>query len=185
MMRLVREHIREHYASRRPHRSPTAAREFCDPPLRPAGQRIRQHAQALCCALSVGRGSLLHCAFVWIECRRTLQIRRRVFQPHQPAIVQMRKDCSDRASTSLFAGRIRSPSPRIEVSEQDVVHGVVDGISLDQNSRKFSRRVISNFVCTRIRSSFHATSVIMVPDGPLTAARHSSGGKLDFNDTLS
>jgi len=133
MMRFVGEHVRKHCRAGGPGPRPTAAREFRDAPLRIAGQSIRQHSQALRCTLLVRRGGLLQRAAVRIERRGTLQMRRRVFDPREAVVVQMRKDRADRAAIPSFAGRLRPPRAPIEMREHKLVHRVVHGIRFYQH----------------------------------------------------
>ncbi len=93
MMRLMREHVRKHRPAGGPHRHPTPARKFRhSPPLRIPRQRLSQHPQTLLPTLLVGGRRLLHRAPRRIERRRTFQMRRRILQPHQPAVMHMRED---------------------------------------------------------------------------------------------
>jgi len=85
---------------------------------------------------------LLSCAAIGIERRRAFEVRGGVLEPYQAAIVQMGEDCGDRAATSLFTGRIRAPGPRIEIREQELVHGVVDGIGFEEDVANFGKCAI-------------------------------------------
>jgi len=104
VMRLVREHVREHAPSGGPRLRPTAAREFFNAAIRSGRKRVRQHAQALRGAFPVRGGSLLYGAAVRIQRRRTFQMRRGIFQPHKTAVVQMREDGGDRPAAAFLPG---------------------------------------------------------------------------------
>jgi len=140
MMRLVRKHIRKHRPASRPHRCPTPPVEFRYSPFRSASQSILEHPQTLLRALFVGRSSLLHRAPGRIERRRTLQMRCRVPYPHQPAVMQMRKQRSNCPPAPRLPGRLSPPSPRVKMRQQMLIHQIVDGVSLNQNRGKFCFR---------------------------------------------
>jgi hypothetical protein len=152
MMRLVRKHVCKHRPSSRPHRSPTPPVKPRHPPLRPASQRILQHAQTLLRALSMRCGSLLHRAPCRIQRHRTLQMRRRIPNPHQPAVVQMCKNRSNRPPASRLAQWLSPPSTRIEMRQQMLIHQIIHGVSLYQNRGKLCFR---SAVCTSTHSRSH------------------------------
>jgi hypothetical protein len=145
MMRLMREHIRKHRPTRRPHRSPTSSRKLGDPARMAASQCIRQHAQALLRTLRMRFRRLLHCALVRIQRCRTLQVRRRIPDPHEPTIVQMRKDRRNRPPATSLPQRLRPPCPRIEMRQQMLVHQIIDCIGFHQYGRKVFSRILKNF----------------------------------------
>jgi len=109
VMRLMREHVREHGPSRGPRLGPIAARELCNAAIRSGGESIRQHAQALRGASSVCGSSLLHGAAVGIDWRRTLHMRRGIFQPHKTAVVQMREDRRDSPAIAFITRNLGAP----------------------------------------------------------------------------
>jgi hypothetical protein len=126
MMRLMRKHVSEHRPSRRPRPRPTATPEFGHAPLLPARQGIRKHADTLRRALPVRSSGLSHRAPRRIQRRRTLQVRRRTLQPNQPAVMQMRKDRSNRPPAESASGQFRPPSPWIKIRHQPLIHRIVD-----------------------------------------------------------
>lgn len=140
MVSLVGEHIRKHRPTRRPHRHPTPPRELRDSPLCTARECIGQHPQTLLRAFLVRDSRLLHRAPKRIERSRTLQMRRRIPNPHQPAVMQMRKQRSNRPPAPFLTRRIRTPRPRIKMRQQNLVHGIVYGVRLDQNRGKLLSR---------------------------------------------
>jgi len=144
MMRLVGKHVSKHCPASRPHRSPTPPAKLRHAPISSARQRIGQHAQTLRRALFVGSSSLLHRAPVRIQRRRTLQIRRRIPYPNQPAVMQMCKDGSNSPSTPRLPQRRSPPSPSIKVRQKMLIHQIIDGISLDQNCREVAADVCSD-----------------------------------------
>jgi hypothetical protein len=88
----------------------------------------------------VRESSLLHGAAVGIEWRRTFQVRRRIFQPHQPAFVQMREDGPNRSPTAFLTRRLRAPGTRIEVREDELVHRIIARVSFQQGIANLSKR---------------------------------------------
>jgi len=141
MMRLMRKHISKHRPSRRPRPRPTATPEFRHAPLLSARQGIRKHPYTLHRALPVRRSGLSNGASRRIQRRRTPQMRRRTLEPNQPAVMQMRKDRSNRPPAESASRQFRPPSPRIKMRQQPLIHRIVDRICLDQNSGEFSRRI--------------------------------------------
>ena len=139
MMRLVREHVSKHRPAGWPSLRPTPAREFHHTPTRRCGQSIRQHPQALRPTFPMCRSSLLNRAMVRIQRRRTLQMRRRILQPRQPAVVQMREYRRDRSAAALFSRQLRTPSTRVQLRQNKLVHRVVARISFQQRIANLSQ----------------------------------------------
>jgi hypothetical protein len=75
-----------------------------------------------------GRG-LLQRASVRVERGRTFQVRRGMLEPYPPGVMQVGEDSGDAATVTWPAGRERAPGTAIEMSEQKLVHRVVDGIN--------------------------------------------------------
>ncbi len=165
MMRLVRKHISEHGTTSRPHRRPTPARKSRHTPPGTIRQCIGQHTQALPRTFAMCHRSLLHRAAKRVEGSRTLQVGRGILEPHQSAVVQMRKDGANRPPPSPRARHLSPPRAPVQMRQQNLVHRVVDGIRLHQNRRKFSRTAASRG--TPIRLPRHTTT-----SRCLTIARH-------------
>jgi hypothetical protein len=130
---LMRKHVRKHGGADWPFSQP-ATGEFRDPALGIVGQSIGKHAETLRRAFFVGGGRLLHRAAIWIEPSGTFQVRGGIPEPSEAAVVKVREDRGDgAASTTLRAGRLGAPSPRVEMHEKELVHRVIDGVSLLQD----------------------------------------------------
>jgi hypothetical protein len=156
MMGLVREHVRKHVPPGGPGLRPTPAREPGDAAIRSGRKSVRQHAQALRGASPVRGGSLLHGAAVGIERRRTLQVRRGILQPHQPAVVQMREDGRDRPAASLVTRQLRAPRTRVQLRKDELVHRVVARIGFEQRIANFGQCHVGRV--TSARSTHHRSS---------------------------
>jgi hypothetical protein len=139
MMRLVREHVSKHRPAGRPCLRPTPAREFRHTPTRRSGQSIRQHPQALRPTFPMRRSGLLNRATLRVQWRWTLQMRRRILQPRQPAVVQMRENRRDRSPAALFSRQLRTPSTRVQLRQNQLVHRVVARISFQQRIANLSQ----------------------------------------------
>ena len=156
-----------------PHRHPTPARKLRhSPPLRVPRQRLGQHPQTLLPTLLVGSRRLLHRAPRRVERRRTLQMRRRILQPHQPAVMQMREDCPNRTPMPLRPQRLRPPRARIQMLQQELVHRIVDGISFQQARTQRFRWKTTNHVEHPIRSQSHSTSATFQLFRNIILSRH-------------
>jgi hypothetical protein len=129
VMRLVREHVREHRSTRRPNGCPAAAQVFFHAAVWRTGKCVREHGQALPRALAMRPRRLLHRAAAGIERLRAFQVRSGIANPNQPAVVQVRKNRRDGASlASGMPGKGSAPGARIEALQDELVHRIVDGI---------------------------------------------------------
>src|SRR5260370_33472712 len=158
MVGLVREHISEHGPSGGPRWHPTVARELCNLAIRSARESIRQHPQALRGAFPVRGSSLLHAAAVGIKWRRTLQMRCGTLQPLETAVVQMREDGRDCPATAFFSRRVGAPCTRVEMGKDELVHGVVGRIGLEQGVANLGQRS-GGFEGHRVGLEGHGSSV--------------------------
>ena len=140
MMRLMGEHVTEHGGAGGPDRNPAPAREFGHEASRVRGQSVGEHAQTLSSAFLVRGDCLLDGATAGVERRRTLQVRSGMFDPHQAAVVQVGKDGGEGAAASLLSGRLRTPGAPVEMREQELVHGIVDGVDFKENVTQVGRR---------------------------------------------
>jgi hypothetical protein len=105
---------------------------FATRAIRSGRESIRQHAHALRGASPVRGSSLLHGAAAGIEWRRTLQMRRGILQPHKTVVVQMREDGRDCPATASLTRRLSAPRTRVELREDELVHGVVARLGFQQ-----------------------------------------------------
>ncbi len=140
MMGLVREHVGKHGASGGPRWHPTVAREFRDAAIRSGRQGIRQHAQALRSAFLVRGGGLLHGAAAGIEQRRTLEMRSCKPDPLAADIVQMREDGRDGPAIAFLTWRLGAPRTRVEIGEDELVHGVIARVGFEQGVANLGKR---------------------------------------------
>jgi hypothetical protein len=51
--------------------------------------------------------------------------------------VKVREDRGDGSPAALLSGRLSTPSLRVQVSKQELVHGIVDGVGLEQDIANF------------------------------------------------
>jgi hypothetical protein len=158
MMRLVREHVSEHGPSGWPRWHPTIATELCNAAIRSSRESIRQHAQALRGASPVRGGSLLHGAPVGIEWRRTLQMRRGILQPLNTAVVQVREDGRDGPAIPFLTRRLGTPRTRVEMSKDELVHGVVARVGFEQGVANLGQRS-AGLESHRVGLQCHGSSV--------------------------
>jgi hypothetical protein len=130
VMRIVRNHVRQHRGIRRPRLRPPIAAECVDSA---AGSRQsgRQHVAAACGTFSQSRPSLLLRASRVVERGRELQMRRRQPQPFPADIVNVREDGGD--SPSPASGQFRAPCRGIEVLEHDLIHAFVNRVTLHEH----------------------------------------------------
>ena len=130
---LVGEHVGEHGSSGGPWASP-AAEKFFDFAVGRSGERVGKHAEALRSAFAVRGGGLLHGAGVRVEPGRAFEMRGTIAQPQEAAVVQVREDGGDGSrGFSLYIGRLRAPDIWVDVGEQELIHGVVDGVGFDED----------------------------------------------------
>lgn len=131
---LMRKHVGKHRSSGRPRSPPAIPREFCDLPLLPRRQCIAEHAETQRRTSSVGGGSLLHRAAIWVERQGTFQVRRGIPEPGEAGVVKVREDRGNGATTTAFGSRrLGAPSPRVEVRKKELVHRVIDRVGFKQN----------------------------------------------------
>ena len=79
-------------------------------------------------------GSLFYGGTKGIEGNRAFEVRRRMLQPNQTAVVQMGKDSGNGAASAVFQpGQFGSPGARLKVLKQDLIHPVVGRIDFQQD----------------------------------------------------
>ena len=133
MVGLMRKHVGKHGAAGGPFSQP-ATGEFRDPALWLIRQRLGEHAEALHRAFSVGGGSLLHRAAIWIERSGTFQVRGGIPEPGEAGVVKVREDRGDGATTiAIGSGRLGTPGPRVETREKELIHRVIDRVGFQQD----------------------------------------------------
>ncbi len=134
MVGLVREHVGEHGGARRPNSCPASPRKTGDSAVRLRRESIGEHAEALRGALFVGSGSLFHGAAIGFERRRTLEMRSGMLDPYEAAVMQMSENGGNgAAAAAVDSAQLGAPSPRIEMLQQELIHGVVDGVGFQDD----------------------------------------------------
>ena len=134
MVCLVREHVGEHGRPGGPNSCPASARKLGDLAVRLSGESVGEHAEALRGALFVGSGSFFHGAAIGFERRRTLEMRSGMLDPYEAAVMQMRENGSNGATAAAVdSAQLGAPSPRIEMLQQELIHGVVDGVGFQDD----------------------------------------------------
>jgi hypothetical protein len=76
--------------------------------------------------------SLAHRAAVGIKRSGAFQVRRRIPQPDEAAVVKMHEDRSDGPAVVSGSRELRSPRLRVKVFEQELVHCIVGRIGFQQ-----------------------------------------------------
>jgi hypothetical protein len=140
MVGFVREHVGEHGASGGPGGHPTVAGELCNAAIRRCRESIRQHAQALRGAFAVSGSSLLDGAAVGVERRRRLEMRSVQSQPLETAVVKMGENGGDGPASAFLARGLGAPGARVEMREDELVHGVVARVGFEQGVANLGKR---------------------------------------------
>ena len=141
-------------------------------------------------------GGLADGAAVGIKWCGTLQMRCGIIQPHEAAIVEMREDCREWAAAAFFARRLCAPGARVEVGEDELVHGIVDSVDFEKGIANFGesglgcrrRKGSANIAGFRTRTHRGGIVILLRPgrqsfceprgrdrDGGVTAARFLTG----------
>ena len=128
MMRVMRDHVGDHGNTRRPGLRPSVALEVLDLPLRTQG--FTDHLSTKPRAPGERKACLPRCASAAVELRRKRKMGCGEPQPLAADVLHVSKYCRDRAGTA--ARRLRPPGSRIKFLQDDLVHPVVDRISLGQ-----------------------------------------------------
>jgi len=137
VMRFVGEHVGEHGRAGRPIACPTPAREFRHPPVGILRQRFFEHLETARGAFAMSHGGLPLRAAKGIERRRAFEVRRRMLQPNQTAVVQVGKDGGDGAAlAALLPQEFGTPRGRREMLEEDLVHSVIGRVCFEQTIAK-------------------------------------------------
>jgi len=131
MVGLMGKHVGEHGRPGRPRAEPST-RKFRDFAVGARGESVGEHAQTLCRALLVRAGGLPHCATPRVESSRTPEMWSVLSEPDEAAVMQMREDGRDGAM-SLCLGQLCAPGFRVKVGENQLIHCVIYGVSLEQN----------------------------------------------------
>ncbi len=133
MMRLVRNHVANHFHANRPGPCPAISAELCD--VACAAQRFRQHLAAASGAGGQSRARLSRRAARAIKLRWNLQMRRRKPHPLAANIVHVGKDRGYRADS---ARRLGSPRRRGKIFDEKLVHALISGKHLNRGPAEFT-----------------------------------------------
>jgi len=133
MMSIMHNHVSKHGSARRPRPGPAVAMELSDPAAW-AGEAFAEHFRAAFCAFPQGSARLSLRAFGTVEPDGQFDVGRGKPQPLAPYVVHMRKDGGD--SAPIPACRLRSPSFRIKMSEDELVHPFADSETLEERFAK-------------------------------------------------
>src|SRR5215472_16702044 len=125
MMSIVNDHVGEHCGADRPRPGPAVAMELLNAALRLA-QSFGQHFRTKLRTFLQRYTRLALRAARAVKFRRQLEMCRGESEPLAPDVVYMGEDRDYGASVA--ARRLCSPSFRIELSENELVHSFVDGV---------------------------------------------------------
>lgn len=128
MMRLVSNHVAQHFHSNRPGPTPAISAKLLDATSIP--ERFRQHVAAPGPARGQSHARLLRRAARPIKLRGNFQVRSRKPHPLAANIVHMRKNRHDGADST---GRLGSPRGRIEMFDKNLVHALIGGKHLNRS----------------------------------------------------
>ena len=150
MMRLMRKHVREHGGPPAGHTGTQLPRENFGTRRRGSGWTKHPSTFAGTAAHSSYAPPPLASKVSTVQDPaqlRTLQKR----QPNSSATpagscANAQRWPQSSALPPSCARQLRPPRPRVEMRQQQLVHRVVDGISLEQNRRDLTRRKITHFV---------------------------------------
>src|SRR5258707_12952280 len=120
MVGFVRKHVAEHFRSDLPRRSPAVSTKLVDAAT--AAQRFRKHLSAASGALGQSRAGLLPRAVRALQQSWNFQVRSCKPHPLRADIVHVRED---RRNSSGLAGRLRFPSDRVKMFDNNLVHAIV------------------------------------------------------------
>jgi hypothetical protein len=130
MMRVMRDHVRQHGGARGPRSCPPIAAERFNLAGRPR-QSVRKHVRAACCAFEESGLDLLLRAGGAVEPGGELQMRGGQPEPFAADVVDVREDGGD--CPPATPRRRGAPYSRMQVFEDDLVHTLIYGVTLHQN----------------------------------------------------
>jgi hypothetical protein len=136
MVGIVHNHVSEHGRAGRPCSGPTVAAELSHTTVR-AAQGFSQHFRAKECALCQCNLRLMLRAPRAIELGGKLHMRGGEPQPLATNVVHVRKNSCN--GPRIAAVRLRSPRPRVQMLEDELVHAIIHGIGFEQRLAKILR----------------------------------------------
>jgi len=138
MMGFVGKHVAEHGGAGGPSGDDFVSSELGDAARGLRGECVGEHAETLLGTLLEGGGGLLFGAAMRVERRGTFEVRGVVAEPVATNIVKMGEDGGDGASaTASGSGSCGAPGAWVEMSEEELVHGVVDGVGFKEDVADF------------------------------------------------
>src|SRR6266851_5569840 len=134
MVRFVRKHVAQHFQANRPGPSPAVSQKLLDAAFvlttaPTAAERFSQHLRATSGALGQSRAGLLRRAVRAVELCWNLQMRSCKPDPLAADIVHVREDRRNDTGAGL-AGRFGSPSGRVKMFDENLVHAIIGGKDL-------------------------------------------------------
>jgi hypothetical protein len=136
MVGIMHDHVSEHGRAGRPCSGPTVAAELSHTTVR-AAQGFSQHFRAKECALCQCNLRLMLRAPRAIELGGKLHMRGGEPQPLATNVVHVRKNSCN--GPRIAAVRLRSPRPRVQMLEDELVHAIIHGIGFEQRLAKILR----------------------------------------------
>jgi hypothetical protein len=138
VMGFVRKHVAEHGGSGRPGGDDFVSSEFGDAAIGLGGECVGEHEETLRGTLPESGGSLFLGATMRVERGGTFEMRGGVAEPVATNGVKMREDGGDgAASAASGCGRWGAPGAWVEMDEEELVHGVVDGVGFEEDVADF------------------------------------------------
>jgi hypothetical protein len=140
VMSFMGKHIAEHGGAGGPGGNDFVAGELGDAAIGLRAERVCEHEEALRGTLFEGGGGLFFGAAMGVERGGTFEMRSGVAEPVTTNVVQMGKDGGDGASAATGGGRSWSaPGTRVEMSKEELIHGVVDGVGFEEDVADFGQ----------------------------------------------
>ena len=140
VMGFVGKHVAEHGSASGPGGDDFVAGEFGDAAGGLRGEGVGEHAETLRGTLLEGGGRLFLGAAMRVERGGTFEVRGVVAEPVASNVVKMSEDGGDGASaTAGGGGSCSAPSARVEMSEEKLVHGVIDSVGFDEHVADFGQ----------------------------------------------
>jgi hypothetical protein len=153
MVGFVRKHVAQHFDAGRPRLSPAVSAKLLD--AAPATvERLFKHLRATGGALGQFRTGLLRRAVRAVQLWWNLQVRSGKPDPLRADIVHV---CEDGRNGAGLAGRFGSPSGRVKMFDQHLVHAIVGSKDPDRGSAELSL----NLVLTRGHGSLFLDLIIL------------------------
>jgi hypothetical protein len=138
MVGFVSKHVAQHFRANRPRPSPAVSAKLADAAPTTA-QRFGEHLRAASGALGQSRAGLGRRAVRAVELSWNLQVRSCKPDPLAADIVHVRED---RRNGAGLAGRLGYPGARVETSDENLVHAIVNGEDPDCGPAELSVNLV-------------------------------------------